>query len=140
MPVIEVKINSVFKTYSSWRGVSSSGGMGQALEKVYFLSQASICPKGITPFSVKHEEDEPDIFVAKTDEYNELIENARHARIIKIRIDPFLRGKILKGIVFHAEILGDHRDLLQRVIITYNLHGGYSNIEGTFSLFSAQHV
>ena len=139
MPVLEVTIHSAFKTVSSWRGVSSSKGMGQALEKVYLLSQASICPKGVNPFLVK-DSDEPDIFVAGTDEYNKLIENARHARIIKIRIDPFLRGKILKGIVFHAEILGDHKDLLQRVIITYNLHGGYSNIEGTFSLFSAQHV
>ena len=140
MPSIHVMMNSLFKTNSQWRGVSSSGGMAQAFEKIYFLSQASICPKGITPFLVKDEEDEPDIFIFETDEYKELINSIRHANLIKVRIDPFLRGSILKGIVFHAEILGDHKDLLQRIIVTYNVHGGYSNVEGTSSLFSAQHV
>ena len=139
MPSIHVMMNSLFKTNPQWRGVSSSGGMAQALEKIFLFSQGSICPEGITPFLVKNIEDEPDIFIFETDEYKELISSIRHADLIKVRIDPFLRSRILKGILLHVEILGEQRDLLQRVIVTYDLHGGYSNIEGTCSLFAPQY-
>gem|GEM_PF-6937378 len=121
---------------SQWRGISSSGAMEQVLEKIYFFSQASICQKGVTPFSMKQEQEEPALFVSSTDEYKDLLRDVRHAVSIQIRVDPFLRKKILKGITLHVEIFGVKKELLQRIIVTYDLHGGYSHVEGTLSLFS----
>lgn len=135
MPSIHIKMHSALKS-PRWRGVSSSGAMSQVLEKIYFFSQASICQKGVGPFFIKEIGEEPALFVSTTDEYRDLLRDVRHAVSIEIRVDPFLRRKILKGLILHVEIFGEKRELLQRIIVTYDLHGGYSHVEGTLSLFS----